>query len=192
MLLQDAVMMFGHATLNRPKGQAIIFSLIFLKPYRGGGWDMLIAFPDCTYLTASGLHWNGRVEGRADKTEQALEFVRRLMDADIPQIAIENPVGCISSRIRKPDQSIQPYEFGEDASKRTCLWLKNLPILKPPRGMRVPGRLSEWPAGSGRMVERWANQTDSGQNALSPSDKRAEERSRTYWGIALQMAEQWG
>ncbi|MDX9690514.1 MAG: hypothetical protein RBT70_08680 [Alphaproteobacteria bacterium] len=153
---------------------------------------MLIAFPDCTYLTASGLHWNGRVEGRADKTEQALEFVRRLMDADIPQIAIENPVGCISSRIRKPDQSIQPYEFGEDASKRTCLWLKNLPILKPPRGMRVPGRLSEWPAGSGRMVERWANQTDSGQNALSPSDKRAEERSRTYWGIALQMAEQWG
>ena len=157
-----------------------------------GGYDMLIAFPDCTNLTASGLHWNGRIEGRAEKTEAALDFVRRLMDADIPQIAIENPVGCISTRIRPADQTVQPYDFGEDASKRTCFWLKNLPRLKNPRGMRVPGRLVEWPRGSGKMVERWANQTDSGQNALPPSECRAEERSRTYWGIALQMAEQWG
>lgn len=153
---------------------------------------MLIAFPDCTYLTGSGLHWNGRIEGRAEKTEEALEFVRRLMEADIPQIAIENPVGCISTRIRKADQSIQPYDFGEDASKRTCLWLKNLPRLKKPRGMRVPGRMVEWPKGSGNMVERWANQTDSGQNSHPETDDRAENRSRTYWGIAMQMAEQWG
>lgn len=155
-------------------------------------WDMGIFFPDCTYLTGSGLHWNGRIEGRAEKTEEALAFVRRLMDADIHKIAIENPVGCISTRIRKPNQTVQPYDFGEDASKRTCFWLKNLPILKKPRGMRVPGRMVEWPVGSGKMVERWANQTDSGQNAHPETDDRAENRSRTYWGIATQMADQWG
>lgn len=153
---------------------------------------MLIAFPDCTYLTGSGLHWNGRIEGRAEKTEAALEFVRRLLDAPIPQIALENPVGCIGTRIRPADQTVQPYEYGEDASKRTCFWLKNLPKLMCNPALRVPGRMIEWPRGGGKMVERWANQTDSGQNALTPSDTRAEDRSRTYWGIALAMADQWG
>lgn len=155
-------------------------------------WDMMIAHPPCTYLSGSGLHWNARRPGRAQKTEAALALVREFMDAPIPRIAIENPVGCISTRIRPLDQSIQPYEFGADASKRTCLWLKGLPpLIKRPED-RVPGRMVEWPAGSGRMVERWANQTDSGQNRLPPSANRWALRSITYPGIAAAMAEQWG
>lgn len=147
------------------------------------GWDMMIAHPPCTYLSVSGLHWNKRNPGRAQQTEEALEFVKLLMDAPIDKICIENPVSCISSRIRKPDQIIQPYDFGEDASKRTCLWLKGLPRLTPT--VRIPGRITV----DGK--ERWSNQTDSGQNKLGPSEDRAELRSLTYMGIAEQMAEQW-
>lgn len=149
----------------------------------GGPYDLMIAFPPCTYLCSSGLHWNGRVPGRQEKTEAALKFVRTLLDAPIPRIALENPVGCISSRIRKPDQKIQPYDFGHDASKGTCLWLSNLP--------KLVGTSYCAP----RMVDgkkRWANQTDSGQNRLGPSDTRAKERSTTYAGIAQAMADQWG
>lgn len=152
-------------------------------------WDMLVAFPPCTYLCGSGLHWNKRRPGRAEQTEAALGFVRALLDARVPRIALENPVGCIGTRIRPADQTIQPYDFGADASKRTCLWLKNLPPLKPTK--RVPGRLVEYPPGSGRTVERWDNQTDGGQNKLGPSADRAHERSRTYQGIADAMAAQW-
>lgn len=93
-------------------------------------WDLGIFFPTCTFLCSSGLHWNKRVPGRAEKTEEALDFVQRLMDADIDRIGLENPMGCISTRIRKPDQIIQPFEFGDDASKATCLWLKKLDPLK--------------------------------------------------------------
>src|SRR5688572_912836 len=96
-------------------------------------WDLMIAHPPCTYLSVSGLHWNKKDPSRADKTEEALEFVRTLLSAPIPRIALENPVSCISTRIRKPDQIIQPYEFGHDASKKTCLWLKGLPKLEPTR-----------------------------------------------------------
>lgn len=155
----------------------------------GDGWDMMIAHPPCTYLTVSGLHWNGRVPGRAEKTEAALDFVRALMEAPIPRVAIENPVSCISSRIRKPDQTIQPYEFGADASKRTCLWLKGLPKLTACPSQRVAGRIVQH---EGRTVERWANQTDSGQNRLPPSEDRWALRSITYPGIAEAMADQWG
>ena len=151
------------------------------------GWDLMIAHPPCTYLSVSGLHWNTKNPGRAKKTEDAIEFVRILLDAPIPKIALENPVSAISSRIRKPDQIIQPYEFGEDASKKTCLWLKNLPKLTPTR--RIAGRLITH---NGKMVERWANQTDSGQNRLGPSPNRAKIRSVTYQGIAEAMAQQWG
>lgn len=150
-------------------------------------WDMMIAHPPCTYLTVSGLHWNKRVPGRAEKTEEALAFVQKLMDAPIEKIAIENPVGAISTRIRKADQYIQPYEFGDDASKKTGLWLKNLPLLvstvEP-----FPGRIVEH---NGKQVERWSNQTDSGQNRLAPSPDRWKERSKTYPGIADAMANQW-
>ena len=141
------------------------------------GWDMMIAHPPCTYLAGSGLHWNKRVPGRAALTEEALEFVRLLLTAPIPRIALENPIGCISSRIRKPDQIIQPWWFGEDASKATCLWLKGLPLLKPTDIIRKA---------------RYANQTPSGQNKLGPSADRAKLRSLTYMGVAEAMASQWG
>jgi len=143
------------------------------------GWDLMIAHPPCTYLSASGLHWNGRVPGRAEKTEEALKFVQTLMDAPIGRICVENPVSCISSRIRKPDQIIQPWWFGEDASKKTCLWLKNLPLLVETN--RLPGN----------DKTRRANQTPSGQNKLGPSPDRWKERSKTYQGIADAMANQW-
>lgn len=146
-------------------------------------WDLMIAHPPCTYLCASGLHWNKTVPDREEETEDALQFVRGLMEADIPRIAIENPVGCISTRIRKADQMIQPYDFGENASKRTCLWLKNLPKLKPTE--RITGRMV-----NGK--ERWENQTDSGQNRVPPSPDRWKYRSVTYPGIAKAMADQWG
>ncbi|MCB1900297.1 MAG: hypothetical protein KDH16_13450 [Rhodocyclaceae bacterium] len=143
-------------------------------------FDLMIAHPPCTYLAVSGLHWNKRVPGRAEKTEEALEFVRYLMSAPVPKIAVENPVSCISSRIRKPDQIIQPWWFGEDASKKTCLWLKGLPLLEPTD--KLPGD----------DRTRRANQTASGQNKLGPSPDRWKERSRTYQGIANAMAAQWG
>jgi hypothetical protein len=160
-----------------PHYQGDVFDVI------GDGWDLMIAHPPCTYLSSSGLHWNGRVEGRAAKTEDALAFVRALLDAPIPRIAVENPVGCIGTRIRKADQTIQPHQFGDDASKATCLWLKGLPLLTPTAHV------------SGRMVNgkpRWANQTDSGQNRLAPSADRWKLRSATFPGIAAAMADQWG
>lgn len=141
------------------------------------GWDLMIAHPPCTHLAVSGARY---FMDKVQQQEDALAFVWRLMSAPIEKIALENPVGIISTRIRKPDQIIQPYEFGEDASKKTCLWLKNLPRLVPT--MIVP------PNEKGV----WSNQTPSGQNKLGPSPTRAQDRSRTYQGIANAMAEQWG
>jgi len=146
-------------------------------------WDLAIFHPPCTYLSVSGMHWTARGLRDPKLTEDALEFVQTLMNAPIPRIAIENPISVISTRIRPPDQIINPYQFGEDASKKTCLWLKGLPLLKPTK-MIEP-----------RMVNgkaRWGNQCDSGQNKLGPSDDRWKERSRTYQGIAEAFAEQWG
>lgn len=143
-------------------------------------WDLMVAHPPCTYLCSSGLHWNKRRPERAQQTELALEFVRLLINADIPRIAIENPIGCISTRIRNPDQIIQPWQFGHPESKATCLWLKNLPLLVPTNVLDKPE--------SGR----WENQTASGQNKLAPSETRWMDRSRTYYGIADAMASQWG
>lgn len=151
-------------------------------------WDMMIAFPPCQYLTSAGLHWNKRRPERQAKTEEALKFVRALLNAPIERIALENPVGCISTRIRKPDQIIQPYEFGEDASKKTCLWLKGLPPLTVDPAARFTGRFVNH---KGKLVERWSNQTDSGQNKLGPSPDRWKLRSRTYPGVAKAMARDW-
>lgn len=150
------------------------------------GWDMMIAHPPCTYLCSSGLHRNKNNPVRQKKTKQALEFVQKLLDAPIPKIIVENPVGCISTQIRIPEQIIQPYEFGEDASKKTCLWLKGVKPLN--YTYRFPGRWVRW---NGRLVERWSNQTNSGQNKLPPSKGRWAARSVTYTGIALAMASQW-
>ena len=142
--------------------------------------------PPCTYLTGSGIHWNNRGRGW-ERTEEAIALVRWLMAHDVPWY-LENPVGIISSRIRKPDQVIQPYEFGDDASKKTCLWLNRLDHLPKHPAKRFPGR---WVTCNGKLVERWANQTDSGQNRLGPSPTRWKERSRTYAGIAQAMADHW-
>jgi len=144
------------------------------------GWDLMIAHPPCTYLSSSGLHWNGRVPGRAAQTEDALVFVQTLLNAPIGRIALENPIGCISSRIRKPDQIVQPWYFGDDASKATCLWLKNLPLLRKVNPLPGDNRT------------RRGNQTASGQNRLGPSPDRWKLRSITYQGFADAMAEQWG
>ena len=143
----------------------------------------MVAHPPCTYLSVSGMHWTTRGLRDPKLTEDALDFVRRLLAAPIERIALENPISVISSRIRKPDQIITPYQFGHDASKKTCLWLKNLPLLTP-TDLIYP-----------RIIDgkrRWGNQTDSGQNKLSPSADRWKIRSATYEGIATAMADQWG
>lgn len=145
-------------------------------------FDLMVAHPPCTYLCSSGLHWNKRVPGRAAQTEDALAFVALLLAAPIPHIALENPIGCIGTRIRPASQIVQPYQFGDDASKATCLWLQNLPLLTA-TSMVAP-----------RVVggkNRWANQTDSGQNKLPPSADRWKLRSATYPGIAAAIATQW-
>jgi hypothetical protein len=147
------------------------------------GWGLMIAHPPCTYLSVSGMHWTARGLRDSRLTEDALDFVKLLLNAPIPRIALENPVSIISSKIRKPDQIIQPWQFGHDASKKTCLWLKGLPVLQPTQVVAP------------RMVngrKRWGNQTDSGQNKLAPSADRWKIRSATYQGIAAAMAAQWG
>ena len=152
-------------------------------------WDMMIAHPECTYLCSSGLHWNNRIEGRAEKTEDSLKFVEALWKSGIPKICLENPVGCINTRLNfmpKP-QYIQPYQFGEDASKKTGLWLKGLQPLKITK--LIEGRKV---VKNGKTYQRWSNQTDSGQNKLGPSKTRGKDRSLTHQGIADAMANQWG
>lgn len=149
----------------------------------GNGWDLMVAHPPCTYLSVSGMHWTTRGLRDPKLTEDALAFVRLLMDAPVPRIAVENPISVISSRIRKPDQIIQPHEYGHDASKKTCLWLKGLPLLTPTE--YVEPRII-----NGK--KRWSNQCDSGQNKLGPSDGRWKIRSETFTGIAAAMVAQWG
>lgn len=159
----------------------------------GEQWDLLIAHPPCTYLSSSGLHWNKRgavVDGRprSELTEDAIEFARQFIEgaSHIPFRAVENPIGCLSTRVREPEQILQPWQYGEDASKATCLWLHGLPPLQPTNfcAPRLVVLDDKW-------VMRWANQIDSGQNRLGPSDDRWAERSKTYAGIAEAMATQW-
>lgn len=184
--VRDAFLALGHDAMScdllptdadGPHYQGDVADII------NDGWDLMIAHPPCTYLCSSGLHWNKRIDGRQELTEDALDFVRLLLDAPIPRIALENPIGCIGTRIRKADQTIQPWQFGHDASKATCLWLSGLLPLRPTQIIepRIVGG-----------KKRWANQTDSGQNRLSPSEDRWKIRSLTYPGIAKAMAEQWG
>ena len=141
------------------------------------GWDLMIGHPPCTHLAVSGARW---FKDKVEEQKEALAFVQRLMDAPIERIAIENPVSVISSRIRKPDQIIQPWMFGHPEAKATCLWLKNLPKLVSTDVLTLP------------KSGRWENQTPSGQNKLGPSPLRWKERSKTYQGIANAMAQQWG
>lgn len=162
---------------------------IHLLRRHAASFDLLIAFPPCKYLCSSGLHWNTRRPERAQLTTDALLLVRSLLDLPIPRIALENPVGCISTRIRPYDQLIQPYRFGHDASKKTCLWLKNLPPLAPTH--YIPPRLVVDPR-TGKTVERWGNQFDSGQNNQINAPDRALARAERWAGVAQAMAAQWG
>lgn len=172
-------------------------------------WDWAIFHPMCTYLTCSaawafgdpdfarypGVGYHQRVQpgtltgaARREARERALDDVRRILDLPYPK-AIENPAtSFISKAIRRPDQVIQPYDFGDDASKSTGLWLDRLPPLVIDPASRRPGRVV---SRNGKQVERWANQTDSGQNRITPSADRWLERSATYPGIAKAFA-QWG
>jgi site-specific DNA-cytosine methylase len=139
-----------------------------INPFFWHEFDLAICHPPCTHLAVSGARW---FKDKAKEQADALEFVRWLMELPIPRIAIENPVSIISSRIRKPDQVIQPWMFGHGETKATCLWLKNLPLLTPTN--IVDGRENK--------VHR-----------MPPGPDRWKERSRTYQGIADAMAEQWG
>ena len=184
---------------------------------RWGGWDLLIAHPPCTYLCSSGLHWNQRRPGRDRLTEEALTFVRAIMSADVPRIAVENPVGRVGTAIRPADQYVHPFEHGHPESKRTGLWLKGLPLLRPTNVLRAPcwvpcdcceelrctrhgihasecacPPVEEWDVDPYADGGRWENQTPSGQSRLGPSADRARNRARTYPGIAAAMADQWG
>lgn len=131
-------------------------------------WDLMIAHPPCTHLAVSGARW---WKDRLKEQEESIEFVRTLMGAPISRIAIENPIGKLSTAIRKPDQIIQPWQFGHGETKSTCLWLKNLPKLKPTNIV------------SGRQPKI---------HYASPGPNRWKIRSLTYTGIATAMAEQWG
>jgi hypothetical protein len=160
----------------------------------------MIVHPPCTYLTSSGLHWTTRGLRDPKLTEDAVEFVRVLLDAPIKHIALENPIGRIGTAIRKANQYINPYEFGHDHAKTTGLWLKDLPDLIgwhyiPPSRWACCGKWQEHGNCSecGKKVKpRWQNQTPRGQDKTSPSKDRWKTRSKTFEGIADAMARQWG
>ena len=150
-------------------------------------WDMLIAFPPCTYLTVAGNRHIPCNPDRWDKRLQALKFVYALINSDVPHIAIENPVGVLSTYIRKPDQIIQPYFFGDPVPKKTCLWLKGLPKLQPTDVVEpqyVMYRSKKNKSGFSRYgVQGTIPSTNNPENARL--------RSKTYPGVARAMAEQW-
>ena len=144
-----------------PHYQGDVFDII------NDGWDLMVAHPPCTHLAVSGARWFHKKES---EQKEALDFVRRLLSAPINHIAIENPISVISSKIRKPDQIIQPWMFGHGETKATCLWLKNLPPLQPTE-----------------IVEGRENKV----HKMPPSEHRWKLRSLTYQGIADAMGDQW-
>jgi len=160
------------------------------------GWDLMIAHPPCTYLAVSGARHlynkNGTINvERERERDLALGFVQRLMDADIPKIAIENPISVISSKIRKPDQIVQPYMFGDKASKSTCLWLKNLPKLVA-TNVVDKGEFKEWIDKKTGKTKRQALWYYEALQKAKSSEERRTLRSKTFIGIAKAIAQQWG
>jgi len=138
-------------------------------------WDLMIAHPPCTHLAVSGAkHFHKKQKEQAE----ALEFVSKLMNANINKICVENPVSIISTRIRKPDQRIQPWQFGHEAQKTTCLWLKNLPLLQ---STKIVGKGEFYISPKGKKIPKWYSDNTSAKN-----------RSKTFQGIADAMAQQWG
>lgn len=170
-IVRDAFAARGHDAWScdllptEKPGQHIQVDVLKVLAY---GWDLMIAHPPCTHLAVSGARW---FKEKARAQAEALDFVRLLFDAPIHRIALENPVSIISSKIRKPDQIIQPYQHGHGETKATCLWLKNLPLLKPSCVV------------DGREQRVWK---------MPPGPDRWKERSRTFLGIAKAMADQWG
>ena len=169
--VRDAFIAKGHDAMScdllptevdGPHYQGDVFDII------NDGWDLMVCHPPCTHLAVSGARW---FKDKQEEQKEALEFVRKLLDAPIDKICLENPISIISSRIRKPDQIIQPWQFGHPETKATCLWLKNLPKLTPTD--IVEGR-------------------EARVHKMGPSPNRWKERSRTYEGIANAMAAQWG
>ena len=150
-----------------------------------GPWDLLGFHPPCTYLCSSGLHWNNKDPLRKLKTLQSLAFVKLLLAHPGPYY-LENPVGRIGTAIRPADQIIQPYEFGDDASKLTCLWLKGLPTLEPTT--RASARIA---VHDGKPFARYSNQSDRRNDLVKPGPDRWKIRSKSWPGIAQAMAEQW-
>lgn len=170
-IVRDAFLRKGHIALScdllpteqeGPHFQGNVLNILH------DGWDLMIAHPPCTHLAVSGARW---WKSKQAEQAEALDFIRELLNAPISKIALENPISRISTAIRKPDQIIQPWMFGHGETKATCLWLKNLPPLKPTN--IVTGREAR--------IHR-----------MAPSVTRGKDRSRTYYGIAEAMAEQWG
>jgi hypothetical protein len=158
------------------------------------GWDMMIAHPPCTYLAVSGARWlynkdGSKNEERWRNQAEALDFVQRLMDAPIDKIAIENPVSVISSHIRKPDQIVHPWMFGDKASKSTCLWLKNLPKLEP-TDIVEKGEFIEFISKKGIKKRQPKWYFDALKEAKTPAERRT-LRSKTFKGMAQAIAKQW-
>jgi len=191
------------------KGHIIGDVFAVLQMLAAFGWrpDFALFHPDCTYLTISatwafndpdfqrwpGVGYHQRVKpgtltgaARREARAASVQLVRDIWALDIERVAIENPVGYLSSMWMKPTQIVQPYEYGDDASKKTCLWLRNLPPLIPTK--RVYGRFIVL---RGKLIERFSNQTDEGQNNLAPSDDRWQVRADTYPGISDAMAKYW-
>ena len=157
-------------------------------------YDMMIAHPPCTYLAVSGARWlynkdGSRNQERWKNQTEALEFVHQLMIAPIKHIAIENPISVISSHIRKPDQIVHPYMFGDKASKSTCLWLKNLPKLEP-TNIVEKGEFVEWIGKNGKKKRQAKWYLDALAKAKTPEERRT-LRSKTFQGMADAIADQW-
>ena len=161
-----------------------------VTPLLAQKWDMIIAFPPCTFLTVTGNRWfnlekyGEKAIQRHKDREWAIEFFKMIAQADCAKIAIENPVGIMSTAWRKPDQIIQPYEFGDPFEKKTCLWLKGLPKLTPTNIVKPPKRKE---FASGKTMPGWYADC-----WKLPKEERAKMRSKTFLGIAKAMAEQWG
>ena len=166
------------------------------KEAYSGKYDLMVAHPPCTYLAVSGNRWlynkdGSRNEERYQSQAEALDFVRDLMTAPIKHIAIENPISVISSQIRKPNQIVQPWQFGDKAQKSTCLWLKNLPLLEP-TNIVEKGEFKEWvckKTGKNKKQALWYYEAL--QKAKTPAERRT-LRSKTFKGMAEAISEQWG
>jgi site-specific DNA-cytosine methylase len=191
-VVRDAFIQAGHNAMScdilpsdvpGPHHQGDVVAIL------NDGWDMMIAHPPCTHLAVSGAkHFAKKI---ADGRQQAaLDFVQALMDAPIPRICIENPVSIISTRIRKPDQIIQPWQFGDQAQKTTCLWLKNLPALTP---TKIVDKGEFYVSPSGKRLPAWYGDASvNGKKLAYGSEAMKKIRSTTFSGIADAMATQWG